>query len=329
MSTLSVVFSIHNEEKLLEEALKSVKGITDEIIVIDNESTDKTVQIAKKYTKNIYEHKNTPNSLNTTKNYGFSKATGDWILSLDGDEIVSKKLADEIRLIISTSGAGSLRNFRQSTGVSQTSVNGYWFPRKNKIFGKWLTGGIWWPDYQLRLFRNGCGKFPAKHNHEFLTVSGKTAYLTNPLQHYSYTSIIQYVEKFTYTYLENEVDNQIAAGKKIEWFDAIRMPSSDFVINFFVRQGYKDGLHGLILAMLQMFYMFLVFARIWERQGSPAYENNSFTNEVTVELERSRNEYLHWYWLSKNTFLLRVARKIKRILRTFLNNKLKKNLQMP
>ena len=325
--TLSVVFSVHNEEKLLEEALKSIKNLADEIIVVDNESYDKTVQIAKKYTKNIYEHKNTPNSLNTPKNYGFSKATGDWILSLDADERISSKLAEEIGSVISATG--SLRNFRQSMGVSQTSSNGYWLPRKNKIFGKWLTGGIWWPDYQLRLFKKDKGKFPAKHNHEFLTVDGDTAYLNNPLEHYSYTSIVQYVEKFTYTYLENEVDNQISAGKKVNWHDAIRMPSSDFVINFFVRQGYKDGLHGLILAMLQSFYMFLVFARIWERQGSLVYESGRFTNEVTGELERSRKEYLHWYWLSKNTFLLRVVRKVKRIIRKLLNERFGKNLQMP
>lgn len=317
MSTLSVVFSVHNEEKLFEEALKSVKGLADEIIVVDNESTDKTVQIAKKYTKNIYEHKNTPNSLNTTKNYGFSKAKSDWILSLDADERVSPELAKGISTI------------QYSVFNIQYSPIGYWIPRKNKIFGKWLTGGIWWPDYQLRLFKKGQGKFPEKHNHEFLTVDGNTAYLNNPLEHYSYTSVVQYVEKFTYTYLENEVDNQIAAGKKVEWFDAIRMPSSDFVINFFVRQGYKDGLHGLILAMLQMFYMFLVFARIWELQGSPAYESVRFTDEVTGELKQSKNEYLHWYWLSKNNFILRVARKFKREIRTFLNNKLKKNLQMP
>lgn len=317
MSTLSVVFSVHNEEKLFEEALKSIKGLADEIIVVDNESTDKTVQIAKKYTKSIYEHKNTPNSLNTTKNYGFSKAKSDWILSLDADERVSPELAKEISAI------------QYSVFNIQYSPNGYWIPRKNKIFGKWLTGGIWWPDYQLRLFKKGQGKFLEKHNHEFLTVDGNTVYLNNPLEHYSYTSIVQYVEKFTYTYLENEVDNQIAAGKKVEWFDAIRMPSSDFVINFFVRQGYKDGLHGLILAMLQMFYMFLVFARIWELQGSPAYESVRFTDEVTGELKRSKNEYLHWYWLSKNNFILRVARKFKREIRTFLNNKLKKNLQMP
>lgn len=325
-SSLSVVLSVHNEETNLREALESVKNLADEIIIVDNESTDKTVQIAKKYTKNIYEHKNTPELLNKPKNFGFSKAKGDWILSLDADERISPELAKEISTIVSS---GRLRNFHSSTEVSQPSINGYWIPRKNKIFGKWLIGGIWWPDYQLRLFRRNLGKFSAKHNHEFLTVEGETAYLQNPLEHFSYTSIIQYVEKFTYTYLENEVQNQIAAGKKIHWYDAIRMPSSDFVINFFVRQGYKDGLHGLILALLQASYMFLVFARIWERQGQPGYESKRFTDEVTQEWKRSMREYIHWYWLSKNTFLLRAARKIKRTIRKILNEKFDANLQMP
>ena len=310
--SLSVVMSVHNEETVLDDALKSVKEIADEIIIVNNESTDNSVKIAKKYTKNILEHKNNPLILNQAKNYGFSKAKSDWILSLDPDERVSPELAEEIKM-----------------EVSQTSINGYWIPRKNKIFGKWLIAGIWWPDYQRRLFRRGKGKFQALHNHEFLEVEGNSKYLINPLEHFSYTSIIQYVEKFTYTYLENEVENQIAAGKKVYWYDAIQMPSSDFVINFFVRQGYKDGLHGLILAILQAFYMFLVFARIWERQGSPDYKGVRFTDEVTKELDRSRKEYLHWYWLSKNNLLLRAARKIKRIIRKTLNEKFGANLQMP
>lgn len=314
---LSVVLSVHNEESVLDGALKSVKEIADEIIIVNNESTDNSVKVAKKYTKNILEHKNNPLILNQAKNYGFSKAKSDWILSLDPDERVSPELAKEISAI------------QHSEFNIHNSPTGYWMPRKNKIFGKWLVGGIWWPDYQLRLFRRGLGKFPAKHNHEFLTVDGETAYLQNPLVHYSYTSIIQYVEKFTYTYLENEVRNQIAAGKKIHWYDAIRMPSSDFVINFFVRQGYKDGLHGLILALLQASYMFLVFARIWEIQGQPGYENKRFTDEVTNEWKRSMREYIHWYWLSKNTFLLRAVRKLKRTIRKILNDKFGANLQMP
>jgi glycosyltransferase involved in cell wall biosynthesis len=276
--TLSIVLSVHNEEKLIEEALKSVSRIADEIIVVDNESTDRTAQIVKKYTKNIYVHKNTPNSLNTTKNYGFSKAKSDWILSLDADERVSKELAEEI---------GSV--------VSQTSINGYWMPRKNIVFGKWIQHGIWYPDKQLRLFRRGKGKFPEKHNHEYLGVTGELVELKNHLIHQNYQTIIQFVDKMNHTYTDNEAEVLLASGKKLEWFDAIRMPVSDFILNFFRRQSYKDGLHGLILSSLQAFYALLVFAKAWERQGFWEYDSKDFARDVKIELKNKGKEFSWWY----------------------------------
>ena len=285
--SLSIVLSVHNEEKLLEEALKSVKDLADEIIVVDNESTDRTAQIAKKYTKSIYEHKNTPNSLNTSKNYGFSKAKGDWILSLDADERVSPELAEEIM--------SSLRNFSQSTDVSQTSIDGYWFPRKNIVFGKWIQHGIWYPDKQLRLFRKGKGKFPEKHNHEYLEVTGELGELKNHLVHQNYQTIIQFVDKMNHTYTDNEAEVLLASGKKLEWFDAIRMPVSDFILNFFRRQSYKDGLHGLILSSLQAFYALLVFAKAWERQGFWEYDSKDFARDVRIELKSKGKEFSWWY----------------------------------
>src|SRR3989339_1219341 len=136
--SLSVVLSVHNEKAVLDGALKSVKDIADEIIIVNNESTDNSVKIAKKYTKNIYEHKNTPELLNKPKNFGFSKAAGDWILSLDADERVSTELAKEISGIL------------HSSFDIQNSPVGYWIPRQNLVFGKWLQHGIWYPDYQLR-----------------------------------------------------------------------------------------------------------------------------------------------------------------------------------
>lgn len=311
MPSLSVVFSVHNEEKLFEEALKSVKSLADEIIVVDNESTDKTVQIARKYTKNIYEHKNTPNSLNSTKNYGFSKAKSDWILSLDADERVSSELAKEIRSVIS---AGSLRNFRQPIDVSQTSVNGYWIPRKNIVFGKWIQHGIWYPDKQLRLFRRGSGKFPEKHNHEYLEVTGELAELQNHLIHQNYQSIVQFVDKMNHTYTDNEAEVLLASGKKLEWIDAVRMPASDFILNFFRRQSYKDGLHGLVLSLLQAFYALLVFAKAWEKQGFWEYDSKNFVTDVKSELKEKGKEFSWWYTKELLPWFLKPKQIIKRII---------------
>lgn len=283
MTTLSVVFSVYNEEKHLEEALKSVRGLADEIIIVDNESTDRTAQISKKYTKSVYEHKNTPNSLNTTKNYGFSKAKGDWILSLDADERVSPDLVKEIFSIL---------NVQRST---LNSPIGYWIPRKNIVFGKWIQHGIWYPDKQLRLFRRGSGKFPEKHNHEYLEVTGELAELQNHLIHQNYQTIVQFVDKMNHTYTDNEAEVLLASGKKLEWFDAIRMPASDFILNFFRRQSYKDGLHGLILSLLQAFYALLVFAKAWEKQGFWEYDSKNFVIDVKSELREKGKEFSWWY----------------------------------
>ena len=143
---LSVVISAYNEERMIEDCLKSAR-FADEIILVDNQSTDKTTEIAKRYTNKIFFRTNNPLMLNLNKNFGFTKATGDWILSLDADERVSKELKEEINNII-----------HQSSAISHQQ-SGYLIPRKNIIFGKWIQHGLWYPDDQLRLLRKGKGKF--------------------------------------------------------------------------------------------------------------------------------------------------------------------------
>src|SRR5260221_13101582 len=174
---LSIVISVYNNEKLLELTLESVKDIADEIIIVDNTSSDNTVSIAKKYTKHVFIRPNNP-MLNVNKNFGFTKATGDWILNLDSDERITSELAKEIK-----------------EKIENTDIVGYWIPRKNIIFGKWIQNSIWWPDYQLRLFKTGKGKFAKNTVHEPLHVEGETAKLTHPLEHINYVSVTQYVER--------------------------------------------------------------------------------------------------------------------------------------
>lgn len=301
---LSVVLSVHNEEKLIEEALKSVKNLADEIIIIDNESTNKVVNIAEKYTDKIYKHKNNPLVLNQAKNYGFSKAAGNWILSLDPDERVSPELAKEIRQAID----------HQSLVISH-QLSGYWFPRKNIVFGKWIEHGIWYPDKQLRLFKKGHGRFPEKHNHEYLSVNGKTADLDGHLFHENYQTITQFVNKLNNAYTDNEVKNYIESGKKIFWYDAIRMPASDFILNFFRRQSYKDGLHGLVLSLLQAFYALIVFAKVWEKQEFWEYNSQNFSRDVKREIKTKSKEFSWWYTQEIVPWFFKPKQIIKKIIR--------------
>lgn len=267
MPKITAVISAYNEEGMIDECLRSLKNIVDEIVLIDNSSQDKTSEIAKKYTNKVFTQPNDPIMLNKNKNYGFRKAAGDWILSLDADERLTPELGREIKKAVGT-----------------REINGYEIPRKNIIFGKWIEHSLWWPDYNLRFFRKGLGKFPEKHVHEKLEVKGKVGRLSNPMVHFNYQTISQFIRKMDTTYTESEVENFIKSGKNIYWYDALRFPLNDFFKTFFLLKGYKDGMHGLVLSLLQSFYSFIVFAKIWERKENfkditPDNLLKSFTKE--------------------------------------------------
>lgn len=305
---LSVVISAYNEENKIEECLKSIK-FADEIVFVDNFSTDKTIEIAKRYDSRIISVENNL-MLNVNKNLGFSKAKGEWILSLDADERVTEELADEIKSIINS---------------SENSVSGYWIPRKNILFGKWIQGEMWWPDYQLRLFKNGKGKFPEQHVHEYVQVEGETKKLTSCLVHENYSSIAQYLNKMDKIYTESEVEKIIKSGQKLNWTHALILPSRDFLKTFFMQKGYKDGLHGLVLSLLQAFYMEIVFVKVWERSGFKEENSESFLKDIYGEFKKINHEFLYWFLSS---FYSETDNKIKksfyRIQRKLISLKIKK-----
>lgn len=280
MAKISAVVSAYNEEKNIERCLKSL-SFADEIIVVDNSSTDKTQEIAKKYTDKVFTQINDISKIDIQKNFGFEKATSEWILSIDADEVVNSELAAEIQKILSEKPS-SIEN-----------INGFWIPRKNYIFGKWIEHSGWYPDLQLRLFRIGKGKYTAKHVHEDLSLEGEAAELKEHIIHYHYESIMQFVSK-TLNYAQNEADTMLEKGYQLSHFDAIRFPLNEFLSRFFARKGYKDGFHGLILSMLMAFYHFIVFTLIWEKKGFRDYKSDDFLKEVNQEFRKSGKDILYW-----------------------------------
>jgi glycosyltransferase involved in cell wall biosynthesis len=291
---LSVVVSAYNEAHRIEKCLKSV-SFADEIVVIDNSSTDNTAKIAKQFGAKVYTRPNNP-MLNVNKNFGFDKAIGDWILCLDADETITPELEKEIKGIISIDSR--LRGNDEGKNEDDRSVNGYWIPRKNIIFGKWIQNSIWWPDYQLRLFKKGSGKFPEKHVHEMLEIEGQKEKLHEPMVHDNYSSISQYLYKLDKIYTENEAANILQSGRKLTWIDAISFPVDDFLKTFFARKGYKDGLHGLVLSILQAFYAEIVFAKVWEKQGFEDYNNKHFLQDVYKASKKVNKEVHYWFLTS-------------------------------
>lgn len=278
--TLSVVISAYNEEKIISRCLDSIKDLADEIIFVDNTSGDKTAEIAKKYTLKVYIKPNDPINLNKNKNFGFTKATGDWILSLDADEVIPSELAGEIK-----------------KNIAKTNLNGFEIPRKNIIFNKWIKNSIWWPDYNLRLFKKDTGKFAQKHVHEKLAVVGEVGKLENPMIHYNYQTVSQFVSKLNNNYTESEAENFIKSGKKINWYDSIRWPLGDFLKTFFAEKGYKDGMHGLVLSSLQAFYSLVFFAKVWEKaEKFKDLTPDNFLIETIKEFNRASKEIKYWIY---------------------------------
>jgi hypothetical protein len=219
--------------------------------------------------------------LNINKNFGFKEATADWVFNLDADERVSLKLKKEILKVLSS--------------PQKENISGYEIPRKNIIFGRWIQHGLWWPDFQLRLFKKNKGQFPCIHVHEKIKVSGKVEKLKQPIIHYNYQTIEQFIDKLNHLYTNNEAEILLKSGKKLNWYDAVRMPTNDFLSNFFARQGYKDGLHGLVLSLLQAFYSLTVFLKAWERQKFWQFNNRDFINQTHEEFKQSQKQINHWF----------------------------------
>lgn len=287
--SLSVVISAFNEEKKIRNCLESVKW-ADEIIFIDNDSSDRTSEIAKEFTKKIYTQKNDPFNIDLQKNLGIEKASGNWILVLDADEIITSELKNEIIKNINT--PPFIKGVR---GISSDEfVSGFMIPRKNIIFGKWIQHSGWYPDYQLRLFRNGKGKYEKKHVHEPLRIQGRLEKLNEPLVHYNYEAVSQFLYKHLLIYAPNEAEELLRKGYVFDWKAAIRLPMSEFLSRYFAREGYRDGLHGLVLALLMSAYHLSIFAYIWEKKNFMENIDENINKGLDEELKKSKKEFNYW-----------------------------------
>ena len=275
MKSISVVISVFNGEKYLQDCLSSVQDIATEIIVIDHGSTDATVAIAKKFTEKIYQQENNPDRIDIQKNFGFKKAASDWIFSLDADERVAPELIKEIK---------------EKNESADTA--GYLIPRKNIIFNKWIEHTGWYPDYQLRLFKKGKLTYVKKHVHEEVVIEEKVEKLREPIIHENYQTIYQFLHRGLMVYAPNEAEALRANGYVFSYADAIRFPFGEFLSRYFARKGYLDGFYGLMLSLLMSFYHFAIFLYLWESEKFP--DNINAQSLLAHELRKTKSEWKYW-----------------------------------
>jgi len=244
----SVVLVTKNEERNIVDALESVKDFED-IVVVDAFSDDMTVDICRRYTDRVYRHAWEGYALQKQKALDY--ATREWVFLLDADERITPELKTELTEI-----------------TKAGSANGFYVPRKNYFLGKWIRHGGWWPDYTLRFFRKDRGRMEPRAVHERVVVEGSVPYLKNPVEHYTYRTISEYILKME-RYSDLAARELISGGGRREISGMIVNPCLAFVKMFLVRQGFRDGMRGFLLAALYSFYTFLKYAKAWEKRVQP------------------------------------------------------------
>lgn len=250
---LSVAIATFNEEKNIGGVLESVKDWVDEIVLVDGGSTDRTVEIAKKYNATVIETDNPP-IFHINKQKALDACRGEWVLQLDADEVVDNSLRDEILTVIHRTNA----------------KDAYYLPRKNFFIGHWLSKGGQYPDYLVRLFRNGKGNFPNKSVHEQIAVNGSVGYLTKPLLHHTNRTFADYWRKAdTYTTLTAKEFLINRVGKNPATFIHYMLikPVWTFLRLFIRHKGFVDGIWGFLFALFSGLHHAIAYRKYFMGTG--------------------------------------------------------------
>ncbi|MBX7223216.1 MAG: glycosyltransferase family 2 protein [Blastocatellia bacterium] len=243
---LSVTIITHNEVENLPAALASVAW-ADEVIVVDSESTDTTVEIARQAGAKVFVRP-WPGYA-AQKNFADAQASGNWILSIDADERVTPELKSLI----------------EKTIRANPPQVGFYVKRRNFYLGRWLAHSGWYPDYQLRLYRPGGGTWKGNFVHESFQTEGLTARLPADLEHYSIRSLQEHHERLgRYTTLAAAAMQ--AEGKQTSVARIMIAPVLTFVRSYIFKLGILDGFPGFCVSFFAAYYVFLKYAKRWESQ---------------------------------------------------------------
>lgn len=246
---LSGVMITKNAEGTIGQSLKSLEGLADEIIIVDDHSTDRTTEIARKFKAKIYDHQET--DYGKQKQYAIEKTSGDWILILDSDEIVSEGLREEIYTTLNPSAS-----FRAST--KHVTHDAYLISFQNHFFGKQLKHGG--EDYKKLIFfkRDSVKIDPALVHEKFESKSGNIGVLKNKMLHYSYRSLPQMFAKFT-DYGIREARQKHLKGEKSSLVKVFLYPPHMFWARFIKDKGYRDGFFRIPLDLGFAYIEFLTY----------------------------------------------------------------------
>jgi len=237
----------YNEEGSIAECLETMKWV-DELVVVDSFSEDATVQIARRYTDKIVQRPFVAYTDQTR--FAFEQTTGDWVLWLDADERLTDEAQQEVRA-----------RFEQPGGPG---ADGFAFPRKNFLRGRWIKHGGWYPQYKVRLFRRQVSRIVGNPAHPAAEVDGTIVKLRGDILHYSYPGGIVELAQRSARFADLMAQERHERGKRFRLLNLLFKPSFEFFKKYFLQLGLLDGMPGFAIAVGSAYYRFVREVRLWE-----------------------------------------------------------------
>ena len=243
ISAAIIVF--HEEHNVA--ALCETLSWADEIVIVDSDSTDRTVEIARRYTNRIFNREF--KGYKDKHQYADGQTTGDWILWIDADERVTPELQ------------ATIENLRRQDPA--TLPDGFRIARRTYFMNRWIRHCGWYPDYQMRLYRKGASYWDGIAPHETARVHGRVEILSGELLHYTKNSLTEY-HRVLDSYTSLAAEYHYRKGRRTKPHTLLIRPIAGFLQTFFLKQGFRDGVPGLIISIFTAYYAFLRSAKIWE-----------------------------------------------------------------
>ncbi len=277
--TLSVVLATFQEEANIKDCLDSFKDIADEIIVVDESSTDKTREIAASLGAKVYKEPHEP-IFHITKNKAIAKASSKWILQMDADERLTPELKKEITSLLD----GQYFGYDNWLSPAKTIVNklfpvfkipqklekpaaAYWLPRRNFFLGRYLNHTGQYPDPVIRLFQKGMAVLPAKDVHEQMAVDGVVGWLKSDLDHYATPEFSRYLlreNRYSSLYAKELFSKHVHINLTNTINYLIFKPTSTFLSLYIRHRGILDGFQGFVFSFYSGLHFAFSYMKLWE-----------------------------------------------------------------
>lgn len=252
---VSAFIIAYNEEEKIADCIRSV-SFCDEVVVVDSFSTDRTAEIAESCGAKVI--KRPWPGYREQKTFALASTSNDWVLNLDADERVSAELRESILRVLE-------RDFAEKEASSHTPsvVNGYQVNRVVYFLGRWWRSGGWYPEYRLRLMRKSCTTWGGENPHERPVVEGKVQRLDGELQHYTYDSLADQISRLN-QFSSIAAESEYQKGTKASLWLIFGSPLVRMFKFYFLKQGFREGLAGVVVVLAEGFYSFMKYAKLWE-----------------------------------------------------------------